>query len=94
MGAQGTTTIDFGSTPAESASVNITGQTSIIAGSHAEAFWMADSTAGNTATDHEEASAFCRLVCTDVVAGTGFTIKAFNTYALATGTFTIRWVWN
>lgn len=94
MGAQGTATIDFGATPVDEATVVITGQTGIVAGSHAEAFFMKDSTADNGTDEHEEAAALCPLVCESIVAGTGFTIRAMPIAALGTGQFSVRWVWN
>jgi hypothetical protein len=94
MGAQGTAVLDFTSTPSQDAQVAVTGQATIVAGSHAEAFWMVESTATNDADDHEQAATLCKLVCSDVVAGTGFTIRARPLHALATGTFNVRWVWN
>lgn len=94
MGAQGTTTIDFGSTPTSEASIAITGQTGIVSGSLAEAFVMGGSTGTNTADDHRFAAVSLRLVCDSIVAGTGFTIYAVATAGEATGTFNIKWVWN
>jgi hypothetical protein len=94
MGAQGTTILDFGATPSDTASVVVTGQTGIAGTSHVEAFFMADTTVDNGADEHEEADALCGLVCGSIVAGVGFTINAHALAALGTGTFTIRWVWN
>ena len=94
MGAQGTAILDFTSTPSEEASIAVTGQTGIVAGSHAEAFWMVESTAGNDNDDHEQGAIMCPLVCSDVIAGTGFTIRARPLNALGRDTFNIRWVWN
>jgi len=94
MGDQGTAILDFGANPAEGATVVITGQAGIIAGSHAEAFFMKDSTGDNGADEHEEAAALCPLICESVVAGAGFTIRAMPISALGLGQFTVRWVWN
>lgn len=94
MGAQGTATLNFGATPSRETTVAVTGQTDILAGSHAEAFWMADTTGDNSADAHEQMADHCRLVCASVVAGTGFTIKATLMSGLATGQFSVRWVWN
>lgn len=94
MGAKGTATLDFGATPSDSASVAVTGQAGILAGSAAEAFFMREATADNSAEEHEQASAVVRLVCGSVVAGTGFTIYANVTDGLATGQFNVRWVWS
>ena len=89
----GTAVIDFGSTPSDTASVVITGQTAIVAGSHAEAFFMGESTASNGVDEHEEAAALCPLVCSAIVAGVGFTIVAHPIAALGIGSLTARWVW-
>lgn len=78
MGAQGTTTIDFGAFPgASDASVVITGQTGIVAGSLVEAWIRPVATADHTADEHmlETIKVFAHTI----VAGTGFTISAFNT---------------
>jgi hypothetical protein len=91
--ATGTAVLDFGATPAEEASVAVTGQAGILAGSHVEAFFMRESTADNSIDEHEEAAALCPLVCGDIVAGTGFTIKAMAIAALGLGTFNVRWAW-
>jgi len=89
----GTATLDFGPTPTDEASVTITGQASILASSHIEAFFMGDTTADNGVDEHEEAGSLCPLVCGSVVAGTGFTIKAHSLAALGTGLFNVRWAW-
>jgi hypothetical protein len=94
VGAQGTATLDFGASPAEEASVVVTGQAGIIAGSHAEAFFMQETTADNGADEHAEAAALCPLVCSDIVPGTGFTIRAHPLAMLGIGQFSVRWVWN
>lgn len=92
--ATGTATVSFGSTPASEASVTVTGQSGITTGSFAEAFMMGDSTSDNDVTDHKFAGVSFRIVCSDLVAGTGFTIYATTTAGLATGDFQIKWVWS
>ena len=94
MGAQGTAVLDFGATPIDTASVVITGQAGILAGSACEAWFMKTSTADNGTDEHEEAESLCPLVCGDIVAGTGFTVFAHTLAMLGIGTFTIQWVWN
>lgn len=91
---QGTATIDFGAFPGSNeASVSVTGQASIGAGSKAEAFIMGDdSTSDHTASDHRYVGLFMALTCGTPVAGTGFTIYARSTEKLQ-GTFALRWVW-
>lgn len=94
MGAQGTIVLDFGSTPAQEATVSVTGQAGIVAGSHAEAFFMQDTTADNGLEEHQEAAAICPLVCGPVTPGVGFPILAQSLGPLGMGQFSVRWVWN
>jgi hypothetical protein len=94
MAAQGTATIDFGAVPGSNeASVNVTGQGSILTTSKAEAFIMADNTTSDhTANDHRYAAALMGLTCGTPTLATGFTIYARSTEKL-TGTFQLNWVW-
>lgn len=81
MGAQGTTTVDFGAFPGKSdASVAVTGQASIVAGSLVEAWMRLEATADHSADEHllETVKVSAGLI----VAGTGFTIYAINTSEL------------
>jgi hypothetical protein len=93
---QGTAIVDFGAlggAGSNEASVAVTGQTSILATSKAEAYIMADDTTGeHTASDHRYLSALVGLTCGTPTAATGFTIYARSTEKL-TGEFQVRWVW-
>lgn len=89
----GTATIDFGATPSSEASVDVIGQAEITATSRAEAFVMARGT-GDAATDQKFAAIAMRLVCSEPVAGAGFTITAYCLIGFATGTFEIEWIWS
>lgn len=90
--ATGTATIDFG-TGSNEASVNVTGQTSILATSKADAFVMSDDdSVDHTANDHRYFETFAALSCGTPTAGTGFTIHARSLQKLS-GTWSIRWVW-
>ena len=91
--ATGTATLDFGATPTDEASVVVTGQTAIAATSHVEAFFMQEATADNGVDEHAEAAALCPLVVSDIVPGTGFTIRAHPIAAEGMGQFTVHWVW-
>ena len=94
MGAQGTTTIAFGASPGvNEASVAVTGQASIVAGSLVEAFVMEEVLGTKTANDHGYMNLVVRLTCGTIVAATGFTIYAKSTEKM-TGSFTVKWVWN
>lgn len=91
---QGTATIDFGAFPGSNeASVVVTGQTSILSTSKAEAFIMADDTSGtHTASDHRYLAMLIGLTCGTPTDATGFTIYARSPEKLQ-GTFALRWVW-
>jgi hypothetical protein len=92
--AVGTATVDFGTWPGTNeTTVPVTGQSAISAGSHAEAFLMAEASGTHTAADAGYAPLWIALTCTVPVAGAGFTINARAAYAF-TGTFAIRWVWS
>ena len=74
----GTATIDFGSFPGSSdASIAVTGQASIIAGSLVEAWLRPEATADHSADEHVFET--IRVVAGNIVAGTGFTIYGLNT---------------
>jgi hypothetical protein len=90
---QGTATIDFGAGSYE-ASVAVTGQTTIGAGSKAEAFVMGDDTSSDhTAVDHRWLRALgVDFTCGTPSAGVGFTIYGKSIYALE-GTWSLRFVW-
>lgn len=81
MGSQGHTTIDFGAFPGSShATVTVTGQAGIVAGSDVEAWIRAEDSADHTADEHIVESIQVRAAA--IVAGTGFTIHAWNTNQL------------
>lgn len=77
MGATGTTTINFGSYPGVlSASVAVTGQASILAGSLVEAWIFPTATATHSADEHVLGAVEMAVVAGNVQAGVGFTIYA------------------
>lgn len=77
----GVATVDFGAFPGGSdASVTITGQTGIVAGSVVQAWLVAQPTADHTADEHRVET--ISVTCGNIVAGTGFTIYAQNTSQL------------
>jgi hypothetical protein len=85
----GTATLDFGSAPGTNmVTTTITGQASIASGSNVSAWLMAESTASHNAYEHMVVP--LRIVCGNIVAGTGFDIVAHSDWRL-TGTFTCRW---
>lgn len=77
----GTATIDFGAFPGVSdASVAVTGQTGIVAGSIVQAWIRPVATADHSADEHLIET--IKVVAGNIVAGTGFTIYASNTSQL------------
>lgn len=76
-GNVGTATVNFGAFPGSShASVVVTGQTGIVAGSIVQAWIRPVATADHTADEHMLET--IKVFASDIVAGTGFTINAFN----------------
>ena len=94
MGAQGTATISFGTTPVDSGSIAVTGQGAILATSLAEAWIMGATTADNNEQDHIQGGVLLQCVCNIPTAGVGFTIFADTLAGLVVGDFKIQWVWN
>lgn len=81
MGAQGNTTVNFGAFPgASDVTINITGQAGIVAGSCVEAWIRGEASADHSADEHVVETIDCRAY--GIVAGTGFSIRAFNTSQL------------
>ena len=93
MATQGTITVDFGALPGSpEANVVITGQTGISAGSLVEAWILPVASADHSADEHRVDPP--RVVASDIVAGTGFTIFALANAGRAYGLWTVAWVWN
>jgi len=77
MGAQGTALLDFGAFPGKSdASVAVTGQAGILAGSLVEAWLFPADTADHKADEHMVEP--IRVTAGSIIAGTGFTIYGVN----------------
>jgi hypothetical protein len=73
----GTATVDFGAFPGSSdATVAVTGQASIVAGSIVQAWIRPVATADHSADEHMLET--IKVHASNIVAGTGFTINAFN----------------
>jgi hypothetical protein len=100
--ATGTTTVDFGAFPgASDASVVITGQAGILAGSLVEAWLRPVATVDHSADEHVHET--IKVMAGNIVPGTGFTIYAANTNQInegATGRgtrlyglWTVAWAW-
>lgn len=93
--ATGTATIDFGAFPgAAETSLAITGQAAIVPGSLVEAWIRPAQTADHTPDEHRIES--LRVIASDIVAATGFTIYGHNTGTADTllyGTWSVAWAW-
>lgn len=93
MGAQGTTTIDFGAYPGKSdATVAVTGQAGIVSGSLVEAWIRPEATADHGVDEHRVEELEIRA--DTIVAGTGFTIFGRTRNLPLYGLWTVAWVWN
>jgi len=91
--ATGTATLDFGAFPGKTdASLAVTGQAAIVAGTLVEAWLRPVATAEHSADEHmlEELAVFAA----DIVAGTGFTIHGrARGKGRIYGNWTIAWAW-
>lgn len=95
MGATGTGTVDFGATGFGRATLVITGQAGILAGSLAEAWLFPATTADHSVDEHIIDGP--KVIAADVVAGVGFTIYAEacdNPGSMLYGLYNVAWVWN
>ena len=104
MGAQGTTTVNFGSslTGSVSTTATVTGQASILTGSLVEAWVLPLPTADHSIDEHVFDPPYVQAG--SVVTGTGFTIYATATpnpsseddaeVTRTYGLWTVAWCWN
>jgi len=94
MGAQGTADLDFGAFPGKSdASVAVTGQAGIVAGSLVEAWLRPVDTADHKADEHLLGQ--IDVVAGNIVAATGFTIYGVSRDKTRMyGVWKTAWVWN
>lgn len=90
----GSTTVNFGAFPGDVlASVAITGQTGITTGSIVRA-WLSPTSATSEHSTDEHAVDGPHVFACDVVAGTGFTIKAVGRTGPLNGTWRVSWEWS
>lgn len=90
--ATGSATLDFGATPTHDfASVAVTGQAAILAGSLVDAWIRLEATADHSADEHRVEA--LDITVGNIVAGTGFTIYGKPREGTTWGRFTISWVW-
>jgi len=91
MAAQGTATLDFGATPADEASVLVSGLSGLTVGTHKEAFVQGDdSTGSNDALAHKFFALSGRFSC-EYVSAASMRIYCDLVMGLATGTFVVHW---
>lgn len=76
MGAQGTTTVDFGAFPGDTDASTVVASAGIAAGSLVEAWLMPIPTADHTADEHIAEGPHIAILAGNIVAGVGFTIYA------------------
>ena len=88
----GTSTVNFGSTPTDEASVVVTGLANMTTAAHIQVWIQGDdSTSSNTAADHDALSYFARCSVAARVAGVGFTIYVRNWAGQAQGSYLVHW---
>lgn len=88
----GSTVLDFGATPTDNwATVAVTGQAGIVAGSAVDAWLRLEATADHGADEHRVED--LEIQAGAIVAGTGFTLYARSRCGKTWGRFTISWVW-
>jgi hypothetical protein len=92
MATAGTATIDFGSTPIETATVLVSGLSGLSVATHKEAFFQDDdSTVGNDASAHRVMRMFAKCGC-EFVSATSMNINVYMSDGGATGQFIVHWV--
>lgn len=92
--ASGTSVVDFGAFPGKAqASVAVTGQATILAGSLVEAWISLTPTATHSADEHQVENYYISAGL--VVAGVGFTIymEARQPGKMLYGTWNVNWAW-
>jgi hypothetical protein len=91
--AAGTTAIDFGAYPGTfDTSVDVTGQTAIVAGSNVQAWLVATATADHSIDEHWVDPP--KITVGNISPGVGFTIYAIaNDGGRNYGQWTVQWTW-
>lgn len=93
MGAQGHTTVDFGTFPGKAeAQATVTGQASILAASDAEAWIRGESSADHSADEH--AIEDFDVQAQDITAAVGFVVTVRPRVGVCYGVYNVSWVWN
>lgn len=94
--ATGTAVLDFGAFPGtDKASVAVTGQGAILAGSLVEAWVRPEATAVHSEDEHAMLAAFVAVTVpqSTLIAGTGFTIVGVCHDGFLHGTINVDWAW-
>ena len=91
MGAQGTTTVDFGTGKLDT-SIAVTGQAAITTANLVEA-WLSGVATANNLADAGFADEI-QVFAGDIVNATGFTVYALCPNGRAFGQYVCNWVWN
>lgn len=93
MANKGTAIIDFGTFPGSNeATVVVTGESAILAGSLCDAWIRSAATADHSVNDHAWAAALIGLSTGIPTAASGFPIYARSQYKMI-GTFNLDWAW-
>ena len=87
----GAATLNFSTSPEKAASVAVTGQAAIVAGSKVEAYVRLAATADHSIDEHMIEN--IKVTAGNIVAGTGFTIYGEVILGTAIGQYNIDWVW-
>jgi hypothetical protein len=94
MPGLGTLEINFGTAPGSSvATGTVTGQATIGANDHVEAWFMADSTTNHNVEEHKLFSRLVGRTCGPVSAGAGFPITLESELRLI-GLVKVHWGWS
>lgn len=90
--ASGVADLDFGAFPGtDKATLVITGQAGIVAGSLVEAWIRPVDTADHTIDEH--IVEYLEVLAADIVAGTGFTIHGYGPEGDLYGVYKVAWAW-
>ena len=91
---RGVATVDFGATPTDEVSLNITGLTDMTTSAHISVFMQEDdTTSDNTADDHQTVAYFSYCSASGRIAGTGFTINIRCWAGYAKGTLKVHYIY-
>lgn len=88
----GEVTINFGALPGSNETSFFVSDTNVLSTSKAFAEFEYDTTSDHTQSDHMYASLLCSVICSDCVAGVGFTIYVTCMEKLS-GTFNVVYHW-